>query len=287
MMIKSMTGFGRGSVSASGRHITAQVRAVNGRFLDIKIRGMELDPSVEQEIRKMLSDSLQRGTIVLSIKSVSQNGSGGLVFNRAKMKSIADAVASVEKEFDVSISLGDVIRADDLFSTSEEAETQMDGVAEAVKKACAQAEKMRKAEGKKLYKDLKSRTAVIIRSLKNLKKLADSETKSRSKKYASKVKDLAGGIEIDGNRMIQEIAILAEKADVTEEVVRIDSHMEQFTELLNTDGQVGKRLNFILQEVGREVNTVGSKITSDTGVKRVVGMKNELERMREQVQNVL
>ncbi len=287
MMIKSMTGFGRGSVSASGRHITAQVRAVNGRFLDIKIRGMELDPSVEQEIRKMLSDSLQRGTIVLSIKSVSQNGSGGLVFNRAKMKSIADAVASVEKEFDVSISLGDVIRADDLFSTSEEGETQMDGVAEAVKKACAQAEKMRKAEGKKLYKDLKSRTAVIIRSLKNLKKLADSETKSRSKKYASKVKDLAGGIEIDGNRMIQEIAILAEKADVTEEVVRIDSHMEQFTELLNTDGQVGKRLNFILQEVGREVNTVGSKITSDTGVKRVVGMKNELERMREQVQNVL
>ena len=282
-----MTGFGRGSVSASGRHITAQVRAVNGRFLDIKIRGMELDPSVEQEIRKMLSDSLQRGTIVLSIKSVSQNGSGGLVFNRAKMKSIADAVASVEKEFDVSISLGDVIRADDLFSTSEEGETQMDGVAEAVKKACAQAEKMRKAEGKKLYKDLKSRTAVIKRSLKNLKKLADSETKSRSKKYASKVKDLAGGIEIDGNRMIQEIAILAEKADVTEEVVRIDSHMEQFTELLNTDGQVGKRLNFILQEVGREVNTVGSKITSDTGVKRVVGMKNELERMREQVQNVL
>ena len=281
MMIKSMTGFGRGSVSASGRHITAQVRAVNGRFLDIKIRGMELDPSVEQEIRKMLSDSLQRGTIVLSIKSVSQNGSGGLVFNRAKMKSIADAVASVEKEFDVSISLGDVIRADDLFSTSEEGEAQMDGVAEAVKKACAQAEKMRKAEGKKLYKDLKSRTAVIKRSLKNLKKLADSETKLRSKKYASKVKDLASGIEI------QEIAILAEKADVTEEVVRIDSHMEQFTELLNTDGQVGKRLNFILQEVGREVNTVGSKITSDTGVKRVVGMKNELERMREQVQNVL
>jgi len=287
MMIKSMTGFGRGSVSASGRHITAQVRAVNGRFLDIKIRGMELDPSVEQEIRKMLSDSLQRGTIALSIKSVSQNGSGGLVFNRAKMKSIADAVASVEKEFDISISLGDVIRADDLFSTSEEGETQMDGVAEAVKKACAQAEKMRKAEGKKLYKDLKSRTAVIKRSLKNLKKLADSETKSRSKKYASKVKDLAGGIEIDGNRMIQEIAILAEKADVTEEVVRIDSHMEQFTELLNTYGQVGKRLNFILQEVGREVNTVGSKITSDTGVNRVVGMKNELERMREQVQNVL
>lgn len=282
-----MTGFGRGSVSASGRHITAQVRAVNGRFLDIKIRGMELDPSVEQEIRKMLSDSLQRGTIALSIKSVSQNGSGGLVFNRAKMKSIADAVASVEKEFDISISLGDVIRADDLFSTSEEGETQMDGVAEAVKKACAQAEKMRKAEGKKLYKDLKSRTAVIKRSLKNLKKLADSETKSRSKKYASKVKDLAGGIEIDGNRMIQEIAILAEKADVTEEVVRIDSHMEQFTELLNTYGQVGKRLNFILQEVGREVNTVGSKITSDTGVNRVVGMKNELERMREQVQNVL
>jgi len=210
-----------------------------------------------------------------------------LVFNRAKMKSIADAVASVEKEFDISISLGDVIRADDLFSTSEEGETQMDGVAEAVKKACAQAEKMRKAEGKKLYKDLKSRTAVIKRSLKNLKKLADSETKSRSKKYASKVKDLAGGIEIDGNRMIQEIAILAEKADVTEEVVRIDSHMEQFTELLNTYGQVGKRLNFILQEVGREVNTVGSKITSDTGVNRVVGMKNELERMREQVQNVL
>ena len=287
MMIKSKTGFGRGSVSASGRHITAQVRAVNGRFLDIKIRGMELDPSVEQEIRKMLSDSLQRGTIVLSIKSVSQNGSGGLVFNRAKMKSIADAVASVEKEFDVSISLGDVIRADDLFSTSEEGETQMDGVAEAVKKACAQAEKMREAEGKKLYKDLKSRTAVIKRSLKNLKKLADSETKSRSKKYASKVKDLASGIEIDENRMIQEIAILAEKADVTEEVVRIDSHMEQFTELLNTDGQVGKRLNFILQEVGREVNTVGSKITSDTGVNSVVGMKNELERMREQVQNVL
>lgn len=286
-MIKSMTGFGRGNVSASGRHITAQVRAVNGRFLDIKIRGMELDPSVEQEIRKMLTDSLQRGTIVLSIKSVSQNGSGDLVFNRVKMKSIAEAVASVEKEFKVSIALGDVISGDDLLSTSEDSDLQMDGVAEAVKKACSQAEKMRKAEGKKLYKDLKSRTGGINRSVKILKKLANTETKSRSKKYASKVKELAGGIDIDENRMTQEIAILAEKADVTEEVVRIESHMDQFMDLLNTDGQVGKRLNFILQEVGREVNTVGSKITSDTGVNRVVEMKNELERMREQVQNVL
>ena len=163
----------------------------------------------------------------------------------------------------------------------------MNGVADAVVKACVQVEKMRKAEGKELSKDLKSRSALIKRSLKSIKKLAKSETKSRSKKYTAKVKELIGSIKLDKNRMLQEIAILAEKADVTEEVVRIDSHMEQFNTLLNSDGQVGKRLNFILQEVGREVNTIGSKITSDKGVKSVVEMKNELERMREQVQNVL
>ena len=99
-----MTGFGRGEISAAGRHITAQVRAVNGRFLDIKIRGIDLDPSVEQDIRKTLSEYLQRGTVVLSIKSINQNGSGALVFNQNKMKSIADAVATAEKEFGVSIS---------------------------------------------------------------------------------------------------------------------------------------------------------------------------------------
>lgn len=286
-MIKSMTGFGRGEISAANRHITAQIRAVNGRFLDIKIRGIELEPTVEQNIRKTLSEFLQRGTVVLSIKSVNQNGSGEFVFNRKKIKSIADAVAAVEKEFDVRVSLGDIIRADDLFSISEDSGQKMDGVADAVMKACVQADKMRKAEGRKLSKDLKSRIILIKRSLKSLKKLAESETKSRSKKYAAKVKELAGSIKLDQNRMLQEIAILAEKADVTEEVVRIGSHMDQFTSLMNSDGQVGKRLNFILQEIGREVNTIGSKITSDTGVKGVVEMKHELERMREQVQNVL
>jgi uncharacterized protein (TIGR00255 family) len=286
-MIKSMTGFGRGEVSAGNSHITAQVRAVNGRFLDIKIRGLELDPIVEQNIRKKLTDLIQRGTVALTIKSLNQNGSGELVFNHSKMKSIADAVSHVEKEFNVSISLGEVIKADDLFSSPEKGVESMDGVVDAVQKACNQMEKMRLAEGKKLLKDLSGRSSHIKKSLKTLKKLAESETKNRSKKYAEKVRELSDGIDLDQNRIIQEIAILADKTDVTEEVVRIDSHIEQFNTLLKSKNPVGKRLNFILQEVGREVNTVGSKITSDRGVNRVVEMKNELERMREQVQNVL
>lgn len=283
-----MTGFGRGSVSTKQGTLTAQVRSVNGRNLDLKIRGLDLDPETEQNLRKKISNTLQRGSVVVSLQMNFSDGVGeNLAFNRSKYEAIENILKKIQNEYGRDLELSEIISAQDLFTLDTGKNGQFDGVEKAVSKACKQVLSMQASEGKKIKQDLASRCKSLKKSNTDLSKIVQAESKSRAEKYRSRIQDLAGSIKLDENRLMQEIAILAEKADITEELVRIASHLDQFKSLLNKSGPVGKRLNFILQELSRELNTVGAKVDSEKAVNLVIDMKSEAERIREQVQNIL
>jgi uncharacterized protein (TIGR00255 family) len=146
---------------------------------------------------------------------------------------------------------------------------------------------MRKAEGEKLKRDFEDRLSILEKVLNQVEKELPKEFQKREKRYKSRIAELLDGSLVDENRIAQEIAMLAEKADVTEETVRLKSHFQQFKSLLSEKGSAGKRLNFLLQEISREINTIGSKSSSDLIVNHVITLKDEAEKMREQIQNIL
>ena len=193
----------------------------------------------------------------------------------------------IQKDYGRKLELSEIISVEDLFTFSDRDNGRFEGAEKAVTKACRQVDAMRKAEGKKIRQDLASRCSILKKDNSELQKLARSESKSREGKYRSRIQVLADSVELDENRLAQEIAILAEKADISEELVRLSSHLGQFKSLLNDSEPVGKRLNFVLQELSRELNTVGAKVSSEKAVNLVIDMKSEAERMREQVQNIL
>ena len=147
--------------------------------------------------------------------------------------------------------------------------------------------KMRLSEGEKLKNDFEERLTKLKNELGDVEMNLPDEFQKREEKYRSRIAELLNGPQIDKSRIAQEIAMLAEKADVTEEVVRLKSHIQQFQSLLEADEPTGRRLNFLLQEMGREINTIGSKNSSEKIVNYVITMKDETEKMREQVQNIL
>lgn len=283
-----MTGFGRGSVSTKQGTITAQVRSVNGRFMDLKIRGLDLDPETEQNLRTQITEFLKRGSVIVTLQADAGDGkSENLSFNRSKYEAIENILKKIQKDYGRKLELSEIISAEDLFTFSDRDNGRFEGAEKAVTKACRQVDAMRKAEGKKIRQDLASRCSILKKDNSELQKLARSESKSREGKYRSRIQVLADSVELDENRLAQEIAILAEKADISEELVRLSSHLGQFKSLLNDSEPVGKRLNFVLQELSRELNTVGAKVSSEKAVNLVIDMKSEAERMREQVQNIL
>ena len=156
-----------------------------------------------------------------------------------------------------------------------------------INKACDEVLLMRKTEGEKLKLDFEERLDNLTKMLSKLEKQIPDETVKRVKKYRDRVSELAQNISIDESRVVQEIAILAEKADVTEEVIRLKSHFEQFNKMISKDLPVGRQLNFLIQEISREMNTIGSKSTSNELINIIIIMKDELEKMREQAQNIL
>ena len=146
---------------------------------------------------------------------------------------------------------------------------------------------MRKTEGKALQSDLKKRLNSLNKTLLEIEKLLPEELENRSKKYKNKISELLDDNSIDESRVAMEVAILAEKSDVTEEIVRLKSHFDQFNVMISSNDPVGKRLNFLIQEISREINTIGSKTSSNYVINNIIIMKDEVEKIREQIQNIL
>ena len=282
-----MTGYGRGTAGKGINKITSFVKVVNGRYLDIKIRGIEIEPSDYNEIRNLLIEKLVRGTVQLTIEVENKNNLETLSFNKDRFEAIEGILIEVQKKYGRHLEMSDIINSNDLFYYSEPQSLDSKLLINSVTKACDEVNTMRKKEGGKLKSDLDGRLNILIKLLLKLEKQILEETKKRAKKYRVRVGELAQDISIDESRIIQEIAILAEKADITEEVVRLKSHFDQFKSIIAKTEPVGKQLNFLIQEISREMNTIGSKTSSNDLINTIIIMKDELEKIREQTQNIL
>jgi len=286
-MIKSMTGFGRGESGTDLSKIEVEIRSYNSRFLELKFRGYPLDPISERNIRRTLENSLVRGNVQVKIELNNLKHSNQLTFDKDRFEIIKNVVKEIHVNYGQRMNLSDIISTQDLLMPKESPLIKNADITEAVLKAILQLNEMRLKEGVVLHSDLVQRIESLKILIDNSEKISETFYAEKQIDLRKKVTELLGNDTLDESRLIQEIAYIAERADVTEEIVRCRSHFKQLDDYLNLEDSVGKRIAFLVQEISREVNTIGSKSPQTEVTKNVIEMKNELEKIREQIQNVL
>ena len=286
-MIKSMTGFGRGtSVSNEGK-INVEIKSLNSRYLDIKFLGINIHPETEEKINRYISDYLNRGNIKVHIDIDKIKDGQILTFNKDRFDTIQNILKNIHIKYGQKLNLSDIISIHDIISYVDAGIDDNEKIKEAVDSALKQLNGMRSIEGKQIYKDLMSRIRIIKKDLTSIKNSSDKMPKRKKKDLSDKIKSIIDKDAIDQNRLMQEVAYLIERSDITEEIVRVKIHLDSFIEYLKYDEPVGKRLNFLIQEINREINTIGSKSPIHDVTIKIVEIKNEIEKIREQVQNIL
>ena len=285
-MIKSMTGFGFGAISTGSDGYNIEIRSVNARFLDIKFKGIQLDLVIEDEIRTLVKTKLHRGTVYIRIDSDVEN-KNKVIFDKEKYELLKTILRDINVKYGQPINISDIISSNDLLKLNEPKIPNKKVIIKNVEIALKQLDDMRKTEGAKILEDTMKRIDQIITILGLVAKKVDLYKVEKHNTLRSKIEELLKGHDLDESRLIQEVAYFSEKMDVTEEIVRCDSHLTQLISYLKLNEPVGKRINFLLQEIGREINTIGSKTPQSEVTIAVVEMKDELEKIREQIQNIL
>ena len=286
-MIKSMTGFGRGSAGKDLNKIDVEIRTVNSRFLETKIRGFNLDPILELKVRNTLETSLQRGNVQVRFELNSGQDSQKLSFNRKRFEILQDVIKKIHVDYGQRMNLSDIISTNDLLSTDAPEDLKPGLILKAVELALNQVNEMREKEGHQIQTDILNRMELLQTRIDEVGEISGKFSLEKQVQMREKISELLDGEALDETRLIQEVAFLSERADVTEEIVRCKSHFTQLSSYMNQEEPVGKRINFLIQEIGREVNTIGSKSPQPTVTNHVIEIKGELEKIREQVQNIL
>ena len=287
-MIKSMTGYGRSAVKNGSGQISVTVRAVNSRYFDLKIRGFDLDPALDLDIRNRTQDILKRGSIQLVFEMNHNSGTEGLLqLNKSRFEAIESLLQTIQMEYGRHIELSKIVSLKDLFSENDQDKIQPKNILKGLNDALGQADEMRSTEGKIIQKSMEDQLKSFCEKIDKLEQQVKKAGKIRKEKYQKKISELLETVPVDETRLAQEIAILSEKADITEEILRCRSHMEQYLSFLQEVEPVGKRLNFLLQETHREINTIGAKNSDMTLTNLVIELKNDTEKLREQAQNIL
>ncbi len=286
-MIKSMTGFGRGSAKSNGGQVNVEIQSLNSRYTDIRFLGDNLSTEAEDKFRRIISSDLKRGSIKVYVEINSLKEHQVITLNHERFEETLKILDDIEERYGHKLSLSEVINLNDMLSFFDSDFNDDDKLTDAISNALVQLNKMRTFEGKQLHKDLTNRIKVIKKGLNNIKKLSDKTPKNRLRDLKEKISHLIAQDSIDQSRLMQEVAYLVERADVTEEIVRAKIHLDNFIQYLKYDDPVGKRLNFLIQEINREINTIGSKSPIHGVTTKIVEMKNEIEKIREQVQNIL
>ena len=282
-----MTGFGRGSAGRGPNKIDVEIRSVNSRFLEMKFRGVALDPATEQKIRALLEKSIQRGNAQVRVElNVSQDNQK-LSFNKDRFEMIQDVVKKIHVSYGQRMSLSDIISTHDLLKADEPNSINQSMIIKAVEHALNQLNEMREKEGKQIQDDILKRIKNLQNAIDSAEHISGNFKSEKQAQLQEKISELLNEESLDESRLIQEVAYLADRADVTEEIVRCRSHFDQLHSYLDREDPVGKRINFLIQEIGREINTIGSKSPQTDVTKHVVEMKGELEKIREQAQNIL
>ena len=286
-MIYSMTGYGASSSGNGKNKINAELKALNGKFFELKIRGLDISFNLSKTIKDYLFKTLNRGSVYLYLESSKISAQDNVSLNSAKFELLNDIVEKVNKKYKKSLNLNHLLRINDFISISPENNISDEIILNVVKKSCKNLIKMRKIEGKSLEKDILNRIKNIDSTLLIIKKIIKKDNKIRFQKYQKKIENIVNQKSFETIRLHQEIAILAEKSDVTEEIVRLSSHLKFFKSLFKQNQPVGRKLGFTLQEILREVNTLGSKASNEETTRNVIEIKEEIEKIKEQVLNIL
>ena len=282
-----MTGFGRGSAGKGPNKIDVEIRTVNSRFLETKIRGFNLDPILEIKVRNTLETSLQRGNVQVRFELKSDQDSQKLSFNRKRFEILQDVIKKIHVDYGQRMNLSDIISTNDLLSADEPENLKPGIILKAVELALNQVNEMREKEGHQIQTDILNRMELLQTRIDEVGEISGKFSLEKQAQIREKISELLDGEALDETRLIQEVAFLSERADVTEEIVRCKSHFTQLSSYVNQEEPVGKRINFLIQEIGREVNTIGSKSPQPAVTNHVIEIKGELEKIREQVQNIL
>ena len=292
MALKSMTGYGRAESHSQGRAWTVEVKSVNNRFLDAKIKLPRNYAALEDKIRKKFGNYHQRGRVDLTL-SVSGDFSDLVTVDvdvelaktyRKRLMELANELGIDSRiELSMLMSLPDIV-------IREQQQEDLDDIwpllETAVEDAFGQCQNMRIREGEALTDDLNERLNLFTEVLDSIEQRLPTIRAERESGLRERLDKLLGTIDLDPARLAQEVAILADKSDVTEEMVRLRSHISQFANLLESSEAVGRKMDFLIQEFLREVNTIASKINDAENAHKTVILKSELEKMREQVQNI-
>ncbi len=291
-MIKSMTGFGRERRIINGREIIVEIRSVNHRYYEFTARTPRAYGYLDEKLKSFMNNAISRGKVEVSVSIYNQEGvSANIEINREIAKGYIGALRNSAQELSLEddLTLSSIMRLPDIFTVvkvTEDEEEIWSSVRETVQCALERFVEMRITEGVKMYEDISSRLDVIERLVGEVEIQSPKVTAAYRERLYAKLCEVLTDKNIDEQRILTEAAIFSEKTAVDEETVRLRSHIAQFRELISGSGPVGRKLDFLVQEMNREVNTIGSKAQDLAITKMVVELKSEIEKIREQIQNV-
>ena len=291
-MVKSMTGYGRAVETVNGREITVELRSVNNRYLDCTVKLPRMLSFAEDAVKQAVKATISRGKVDVYISVHAEGASDVKVTLNAPMvegylAAMKQMVAQYGVQDDISVSL--ISRMPEVFSIEKpevDEEALKADLMSVVQKALANYDAMRAVEGKALEADLRNRGNIILELVAQVEAGNGQTVIDYRTRLENKLKEVLANTAIDESRILTEAAIFADKVAVDEETVRLRSHLEQMNNMLTTGGAIGRKLDFLLQEMNREANTTGSKCSDVKLARIVVDIKAELEKIREQTQNI-
>jgi uncharacterized protein (TIGR00255 family) len=285
--MNSMTGFGRASVAIASRRFVVEIRSVNNRGVDVKVRGREVDAACEIEIIRAVRAAVERGAIAVSVR---EEGGPTAVLNVERVRAVHASLEALRQELALpgAVDLQTVGAFLDAGAADAGPGPTWDTLRPAVVEALAGLGAMRAREGRALAEDLRSRAGRLAAVVAAIATAARGLPTRASRRLQERLAALAGEVLLDPARLAQEIALLAERLDVSEELVRLETHLGHLGKLLDDAAGVasGRKMDFVIQEIGRELNTVGSKVQDAEVAALVIDGKAELEKIREQAQNI-
>ena len=291
-MIKSMTGFGRSKYEIEGREYSVEIKSVNNRYSDISIKIPRNISFLEEKVKKLIGNTISRGKIDVFINFTNNSEKGKAIqINTELAKKYIEELKRLQTETEIidNINIIDVSKMPEVFNLKiEEDDEDMlwQELSEVLDNAITSFVLMRETEGKKIKEDLEKRIEDIQEKIEKINEISTGLVEEYIVKLEKRVNELLKTTVIDESRLAQEIVIYSDKCSIEEELTRLRSHISQFLNLLNENTPIGKKLDFLIQEMNRETNTIGSKANNLEITNLVVDIKTEIENIREQVQNI-
>ncbi|NLY43588.1 MAG: YicC family protein [Clostridiaceae bacterium] len=291
-MIKSMTGYGRSEIQKGDKEIIVEIKSVNHRYTDFSIRISKYYSFLEERVREYIQRFISRGKVDVYISIDSHGDEDKVVYlNEGLAASYISALRDLQQKYHLQddISVSSVAHFSDIFVIERKEEDQEElwnNVEEALYEALQDLISMRAREGLRLAEDLIQRGKYIYSVIEEIEQRSPQVVVEYRDKIEARIRELLSNVPFDENRLLTEVAIFADRVSITEEIIRLKSHLVELQDIINSDQPVGRKLDFLIQEMNREINTIGSKANDLIISKKVVSVKAELEKMREQVQNI-